>query len=270
MTITPNPNSATTMNNIVIGIQNILSSENDALSIQEFALGQPSVPRTIDLNFGLALIDKFSLGKGIVRFESTQFISYSGYTININTLLGSRQLQNCYAIGSVYLSPQGNPASLMLSASLAKGSSDINSLPIFLNNDLDSDSILAMLNRNELPQVLASSDSVEISKFIVDITSFNNGNDSVKLLYSDKRLPRGWAGYAEETMSTELTPYIINYNSQLQANVNYLENALKTLVSKWIYLTGWKPNFITYWTTNGRVLPPVLKKYIETSFGVNF
>jgi hypothetical protein len=194
--------------------------------------------------------------------------------LDLTSLLASGQtFENIYAFGSIFITPDatvGNPPNI--EAVILKGTSS--GSPLLMVNDLDLNTVLYMIKSEEvLSAEKPESNSIEIYKFLLDIKYYNSSNPElkdVKIYLHDKRLPRGWGGYADENLFTSLTSYIIFKNEDYGSYLSKVQEDVYNIVKSWINLRSWSPNFIDYWTTNSSDLPDRLKEYLETEFSLIF
>jgi len=156
----------------------------------------------------------------------------------------------------------------MVESSLGTGSM------LLISRNYDVNTALKLQNKNMIgnvvipPTIEGATEIVnlELMKFVVDINYYNPENASLndyRIYVNDNRLPRGWAGYADENMASILTPTLITYYMSNLNQTSNINNAIKDLINTWASSPSWNPDFITYWRTQN-TLPDNLRAYLNS------
>jgi len=284
--------TANLINDVLVAFDLLLQGKDEYLSLEEFALGQPTRNREIDLCYGYAkvpattsslAIHEAVIGKGITRITTNDVTakltrannSFTGIDFTDLLPVGIKY-QNVYAFANVFISQtigglyDNNTATI--STSILKGENT--GTPIFMLKDLDIDSLLIMSNNDEIPDAEGPEDPyIKLFNVIMEINYFDPDDSSSKdviLHFVDKRKPRGWGGFAEEFMGVYLTPYIINKNTDYNKIYKLIDQSIYNLVSNWINLRFWDPSFIDFWEdpANNDLMPAKLKEYLNLRFSI--
>lgn len=277
MATKPSPNTAFVFDAIVRDLDVTASAPDVALAAQEFALGMPSSTRPLDLCWGFAPLGigygpaRVMTGAGVVRDTSIhQFLSAPSIA-DPASLLGTSRVQDAYAFGSVFLSLQYYQAGFAPSISLPVALVGPGS-PILMSRTHDLNTAMTWLRGGHIPPTpVPSGAQIELWRFVLDIevyTPDTPANSVVSVSTVDVRRPRGWGGYAKETMSSILVPAAINFQASEGQDVTAAQAALLTLVQQWVSLKGWQPNFIDYWRSSPLALPERLHAYLAQSLGI--
>lgn len=275
--------TANILNDLILNLDKLINSDDIYLGLEEFSLGLPEATRAIDLCWGYAKVEpststlaayELVIGKGITRNSSGDIddVQYDFTSLNLSSLLPSSQsLQNIYAFGSIYMTPNatlGNSPSV--SAQILKGSSS--GSPLLMTRELDLNTVLNMMQEEEIPAAeKPQADSIEIFKFLLNINFYNSISPELKdveIYFHDKRLPRGWGGFADEFLATNISTYIIYKKEDFAEYLNTIEESVYNIIKSWINLRFWSPSFIDYWNTNSSEMPDRLKEYLELEFGI--
>lgn len=277
--------SVYSISHLVGNTDDLFSGEISCHALAESALGLPDESRPIDLGAGFACVNsrsdrhaKFVLGPGVSRLDgvivapdgiSWSTLSTVEYSLDYDTLLGIDPIMDAYAFGHVYLDRiDSNTSSVTFE--LVMGTDDIDAVPILSSRAFDVDKALEMLKRNIIPN-LASLNRLLMYSFVVDIDQYAQGDPiatSLKVNFVDRRNPRGFRGYAEETMATELIPTIHQFRGILEGNIELSQAAIKDLVKSWIEMNCWLPDFASYWRANSDLMSARLKKYLLDEFNI--
>lgn len=275
--------TAIILNNLLLNLDRLIESEDIYLGLEEFALGVPEGIRDLDLCWGYAKVEpstsnlalnEVTLGKGVSRNYNGDLndITYNFNAFNVTSLLPSSQtLEDVYGFGSIFLTPNntlGEPP--VISADIVKGSSS--GSPLLMTRELDLKVVLNMMKEEEVQAAeKPESNSLEIFKFLININYYNSSYPELKnveLYYHDKRLPRGWGGFADEFLSTNISQYIIYKKEDYTDYLNTIQENIYNIVKYWINLRSWSPSFIDYWNTHSANMPDKLKTYLELEFGI--
>jgi len=267
----PSVYTANTLDAIVRSLSLATETQDVLLAAEEFALGIPLATRTLDLCWGYAPIEgelaansnkELVISQGLTRRSGTLATvqnTETGFAVASATYLGSDKLQNVYAYGSVFLvdaSPKPT-----IEVKLLRGGTGGTGSPILSARDYDITAAIQMVYREDIPTITPPAGTVlEIVRFVLDITYYNGGpspQNKVKMYLIDSRKPRGWGGYAEENMGLHITPaLILNYRSTKETT-DEAKNHVKNIVSEWVNLPSWEPNFLEFWKKSGSNKMPV-------------
>lgn len=275
--------TANLLNGLILELDNLVKGEDIYLSLEEFALGQPKQIRSIDLCWGYSSVEpstselakkELVLGYGVTRNSTGELdkVNYSFSSNDLTTLLPSNQdFENIYAFGSIFMTPSAtlgnNPT---IEPVILKGTSS--GSPLLMTRDIDLNTIKKMIETDEVNSAIKpESDSMEIFKFLLDIKFYNSTKPqlkNVKIYLFDKRLPRGWGGFADEFMALNLTSNIIYKKEDYTELLDTYQLNIYNIVKSWINLRSWSPSFIDFWTANSNYLPARLKTYLELEFSI--
>jgi hypothetical protein len=86
--------------------------------------------------------------------------------------------------------------------------------------------------------------------------------------FYDKRKPRGWGGFNDEIMGTNLTPYLIYKKEDFDNFLISSQQNVYNLVKSWMNMRVWSPTFIDYWLANSSDMPQRLKQYLDEKFSI--
>lgn len=274
----PDPQIAVILDRLVGSLSVLAVAPDASLAAEEFALGQPLASRPLDLCFGCAAITPstyvapgtLSLSRGLAR-QSASLQAVAASAFSVGGLLGSVQVLNAYAFGSVFLVPSGFGAPTVQAVLTAGGTGGVG-LPLLLSQDVTQDTAFGWLRDGSLPGALPpASGSVELMRLLAVVDKFdpaapNAARIAVRTL--DLRRPRGWGGYADETMAEYLVPALVLYNDLAGATHTAASQMVITLVSTWVNLPDWAPSFLEYWRANPSLMPARLKAYLWSSLGI--
>jgi len=278
---------ANLLDKLIVDLNIIESTDNMALAHEEFALGYPVQNRPLDLCFGHApttpreTYAPLVVGLGLIRCNdsvpTTVIPSGPDQSEFLFDPLANLSIpvQDCYAFGSIFVQTYiysnilyKNIIMGMVESSLGTGSM------LLISRNYDVNTALKLQNKNMIgnvvipPTIEGATEIVnlELMKFVVDINYYNPENASLndyRIYVNDNRLPRGWAGYADENMASILTPTLITYYMSNLNQTSNINNAIKDLINTWASSPSWNPDFITYWRTQN-TLPDNLRAYLNS------
>ncbi len=304
----PNKNTAILLDSVISSLDLLPNGLDIIRAIEEFALGTPLDARALDVCWGLTPIitpqntgdvgivgvptdygnlgGEIILSRGMVRLNNilqTQISETAIYPSNLlegyldtvlsqNMALTSATIQDSYAFGSIFLT-----SGLTLTANLAGLAANRTGQPILMVKDIDSDEVKKWLHNNDTPQTaFATSSILELVRFVLDINYFSRISGSpnitvrdLKAIVVDLRRPRGWGGYCEEVLASNLVSPLIAQYQNTKVSVEESKSALLNLVTAWVSLAGWDPTFIDYWQTDGNDMPDNLKNYLLEKLGID-
>ena len=144
---------------------------------------------------------------------------------------------------------------------------------LFLCRELPDTDALAMHAAGRIgvsvPPVVGA---VEIGRFwfpSMPTTLRDAASARLALWYLDRRLPRGWGGFMEETMASALVPAAVSGSRSAADLAASLDAALKAVIDAWLRLSSWMPDFISYWRSYSPFpLPPHLAAYLKSQYGI--
>ena len=275
--------TANLLNELILNLDKMIVGEDIFLGLEEFSLGLPEATRNIDLCWGFAKSEpsttalashELTIGKGVTRnnIGDLDDVQYDFTSLDLTNLLPSANtLSNIYAFGSIYMTPNttvGNPPDI--EAVLVKGVSG--GVNLFMANDLNIETIFDMMQTEEVPPAeKPESNSLEIYKFLLNINYYNSLNPELKdvdIYFYDKRIPRGWGGFADEFMAANITSYVVFKKEDYSDYLNTIEQSVYNIVKNWINLRSWSPNFLDYWAANSASMPDRLRDYLELEFSL--
>ena len=266
------------------------------LAAEEAALGQPLASRSLDLCVGLGLIEPrktankrapLVVGRGAVRIGGGNPVSLISSTdgefaITLESLLGTGPYYDAFAFGSLFAVsyvPTAGSRTYAIRSFLLEGATD---LPLMIQRTISAEDALKMhvagsMGTPEPEWAGGDTDlrSVELARFVLDIESYVNGRPdktSFKVHSRDLRKPRGWGGYADDILSSTVLPAIIASKSALETSQAKVETAMYNVVSEWVDLSCWTPNFEAYWgeSENEVFMRPALRAYLADEFDFEF
>ena len=85
----------------------------------------------------------------------------------------------------------------------------------------------------------------------------------------DERLPRGYFGYTEETISKLVISSIIRNYALISEQYNTQKNLTNSIITNWVGSSTWEPDFVTYWQNSGQLLPARLLTYLSSELSIN-
>lgn len=275
--------TANLLNELILNLDRLIIGEDIFLGLEEFSLGLPEANRNLDLCWGYANVEpstaslashEVTIGKGVTRNSTGDLdeVQFDFTSIDLTTLLpSSLTLSKIYAFGSVFMSPNatvGNPPDL--EARLVKGTSG--GVNLFMTNDLNLETILNMIETEEVPSAeKPESNSLEIYKFLLNIKYYNSLSPELKdvdVYFFDKRIPRGWGGFADEFMAANITSYLVYKKEDYTSYLDTIQQSVYNIVKNWINLRSWSPSFLDYWTINSADMPERLRDYLELEFSI--
>jgi hypothetical protein len=276
--------TAELINNYILETDKLNEGQDIYLSLQEFALGLPDTQRNLDLCWGYASVEpqnstqslyEINLGRGITRNSTgnLDIFVYDTNYFNLSSLLPSGvAYSNVYAFGSIYMSPDtvGLDSTVSFDPVILKGESS--GTPLFMCKDIDIETVYTMLQNDVIEAAIApEANSIELYRFILDITYYNSSNPELKnieIYLFDKRKPRGWGGFNDEIMGTSLTPYLIYKKEDFDNFLTSAQQDVYNLVKGWMNMRIWSPTFIDYWLANSSDMPERLKQYLDEKFSI--
>ena len=275
--------TANLLNELILNLDKMTIGEDIFLGLEEFSLGLPAASREIDLCWGFAKSEpsttalashEVTIGKGVTRNSTGDLdsVQYDFTSLDLTTLLPSAiTLKNIYAFGSIYMTPNatvGNPPDL--ESALVKGVSG--GVNLFMTNDLNLETIFNMMQVEEVPAAeKPESNSLEIYKFLLNINYYNSLSPELKnvdIHFFDKRIPRGWGGFADEFMAANMTSYVVYKKEDYSEYLDTIQQSVYNIVKNWINLRSWSPNFLDYWGANSASMPDRLRDYLELEFSL--
>jgi len=283
--MSPNEYSATILDNLVKSLDILYVGVDYSASIKEHSLGADFTLQNIELGYGLSaiqsnnpnnLLNILVLGKGYSKstLGGYDLIPTSGNEtgLNLNNILTTSTIyENCYIIGSMFLSLDGsnNP---VISVGLSKPVNDpTSSDPIVIYKDISFEEVEKIVNNSS--EIVSSSGyavSLELFKFILDVDYYNGNYTSarVSLYMIDERKTRGVLTFAEETLAFSFMN-ALNQNYELTQRIyDRTKSNIKTIIDSWVSLSSWDPSFVEYWTTPGHTLPTNLKNFLQNELGI--
>ncbi len=276
--------TAELINNYILETDKLNEGQDIYLSLQEFALGLPDAQRNLDLCWGYASVEpqnstqslyEINLGRGITRNSTgnLDIFVYDTNYFNLSSLLPPGvAYSNVYAFGSIYMSPDtvGSDSTVSFDPVILKGESS--GTPLFMCKDIDIETVYTMLQNDVIEAAIApEANSIELYRFILDITYYNSSNPELKnieIYLFDKRKPRGWGGFNDEIMGTSLTPYLIYKKEDFDNFLTSAQQDVYNLVKGWMNMRIWSPTFIDYWLANSSDMPVRLKQYLDEKFSI--
>jgi hypothetical protein len=120
------------------------------------------------------------------------------------------------------------------------------------------------------PSSSSNYQTLEIWRFLIDITYFDSADETknrLQVIPVDVRKIRGALGFAEETLATQLVPYLVKNQTTAQDQYNTANKALKSVIDSWVQLDSWQPNFIDYWRTSSVAMPSRLREFLLEELG---
>lgn len=188
-------------------------------------------------------------------------------------------LSNCYAFGKVFLESyeDGGDTFNRISASTFKGA---NGFTRIISKDITVDEAKLMFLRNIFDSIEPLSTYsledyetykyIDIFDFILEIDYYDGTyqNSRVYLHMIDNRKIRGFFSFPLEQIAIFLTPQLIKNETNITKRYNKLRTEIINIISEWIRLTNWSPNFISYWQSNSSMMPARLKEFLKTEMGI--
>lgn len=302
----PDPNTAITIDTIVKQLSNMQRAEEIFIALCEFAMGIFDTSHTCDICYGFNRVSAMNsqmdivIGQGIYRldggdvpliyppdttqnpyrvfnysFEMFEFANYSlenyymtEFPIDVRQALSGMFLQNTYVFGSVYFSNNSNPK---LGLQLLVGETGMNYM---IMRDIPEKDIVDMVVGCEIPETTGMpTDAVELAKIVISVEYFSgiptDSSNRLNVIWVDKRMPRGWAGFAEENFSSVIAPALLRYRNNLllaietNASGKSIEDTIAVIVADWKAL-NWPGGFDEFWTGSSSIhrLPGDLYSYI--------
>jgi len=279
-------NSAMILDNILREYDRIVDLNNISEALLETAIGRKLDAYRFGLGFGLSKTDPltnqqfdkdFVVSPGICVTDTTPVVfpyDKQIFAFNIFNDDNIKNIFNCYIFGSLYLTLNlhGDISVCFVAIHGSDGDGGELPKPIIMTRDIDEESIVDLFEHNKFYNNVISSpeiaESVKLYDIILSIDYFYNYKDyHMNIIYIDKRIIKGWAGYSEENMSINLTPTIANYKRTTQTGITAYKNQIKQLIQSWIGITGWDPDFVSYWTYRAN-MPYRLKQFINEEFNI--
>lgn len=287
--------SALPLNSLVIALAEMNNSTDIALAAAEMALGWPTATRNLDLCFGNCqveaqlsgdLLKPIIVGRGIARLQggtlpltvvSTEQVEQAWAA---SDLLGANSVENAYAFGSVFqvayqLSSDSGPIQYTgLLVNLVRGGNSQSGTPLLITRDCGLSAAQDISNQGSLPtplvpwtgdEIEGTTFAIEILRFVLDIDSYVESNLSQTALtvhMTDLRRPRGWGGFASEEMAGTLVGPLCQVYNALTAEYTAADTSLYNLLTEWVSLSCWTPNFLTFWSGNMAYMGSALQAYL--------
>ncbi len=284
--MSPDNLSAEILNRCVLALSQLEKSLDYSLSMKEYSLGSPRAERNLQLGYGLSAIKSNNnnnllkilvLGQGfcLSDYNGYVFLPSSGYEngLTLNDLFNTTDVyENCYVLGSIYLST--DVSNEYIYATLIKPTNETSlPYPLVLHKDISIDEVSNLLETNvdiQAEPSLPDSDSIELYKFILDIDYYNGDlkKARVGLYLLDQRKINGLLNFGDEDLSFTFIGGINNNDIQVTRIYNRTKTNIKNIISNWVNLSSWTPDFVTYWNDPLNVMPTPLRNFIETELGI--
>ncbi len=284
--MSPDNLSAEILNRCVLALSQLEKSLDYSLSMKEYSLGSPLAERNLQLGYGLSAIKSNNnnnllkilvLGQGfcLSDYNGYVFLPSSGYEngLTLNDLFNTTDVyENCYVLGSIYLST--DVSNEYIYATLIKPTNETSlPYPLVLHKDISIDEVSNLLETNvdiQAEPSLPDSDSIELYKFILDIDYYNGDlkKARVGLYLLDQRKINGLLNFGDEDLSFTFIGGINNNDIQVTRIYNRTKTNIKNIISNWVNLSSWTPDFVTYWNDPLNVMPTPLRNFIETELGI--
>ncbi len=284
--MSPDNLSAEILNRCVLALSQLEKSLDYSLSMKEYSLGSPLAERNLQLGYGLSAIKSNNnnnllkilvLGQGfcLSDYNGYVFLPSSGYEngLTLNDLFNTTDVyENCYVLGSIYLST--DVSNEYIYATLIKPTNETSlPYPLVLHKDISIDEVSNLLETNvdiQAEPSLPESDSIELYKFILDIDYYNGDlkKARVGLYLLDQRKINGLLNFGDEDLSFTFIGGINNNDIQVTRIYNRTKTNIKNIISNWVNLSSWTPDFVTYWNDPLNVMPTPLRNFIETELGI--
>jgi hypothetical protein len=283
--MSPSEYSAIILDNLVKSLDILYIGVDYSAAIKEHSLGADFTTQNIELGYGLSaiqsnnpsnLLNILVLGKGYSKstLGSYDLIPTSGNEtgLSLNNILSTTTIyENCYMIGSVFLSLDGsnNP---IITANLFKPTSDPSSSDsVIIYKDISYEDVEKIVNNStEIVSSSGYTTSLELFRFILDVDYYDGNLSSARasLYIIDDRKTRGVLTFAEETLAFSFMN-ALNQNYQLTQRIyDTTKSNIKTIINDWVSLSSWDPSFVEYWTTPGHTLPTNLKNFLQNELGI--
>lgn len=283
--MSPSEYSAIILDNLVKSLDILYAGVDYSASIKEHSLGANFTTQDIELGYGLSaiksnnpsnLLNILVLGKGYSKstLGGYDLIPTSGNEtgLSLNDILTTGTIyENCYIIGSVFLSLDGfnNP---IITANLFKPANDPSSSDsIIIYKDITFEDVEKIVNNStEIVSSSGYTTTLELFRFILDVDYYNGNLSSARaLLYIiDDRKTRGVLTFAEETLAFSFMNALNQNYLSTQRIYDRTKTNIKTIINDWVSLSSWDPSFVEYWTTPGHTLPTNLKNFLQNELGI--
>ena len=277
--------SAITMNNLLLALDQTAKTVDMALASQEYALSYNTVERNLQLLYGLSAIksqnhnmvlDVLSFGKGLVKTtlsaSNVELPSGNEQGYTIQEVLGNIDtMSDGYIFGKVFLTSDSTDGTELV-FSLARPINDPNGNPLVISKDIDIDTAEEIIRTSqELSFTTDKTYKLELYKFIADVSYYDQTikNSRVFFRLIDERLPRGYFGYTEETISKLVISSIIRNYALISEQYNTQKNLTNSIITNWVGSSTWEPDFVTYWQNSGQLLPARLLTYLSSELSIN-
>ena len=277
--------SAITMNNLLLALDQTAKTVDMALASQEYALSYNTVERNLQLLYGLSAIksqnhnmvlDVLSFGKGLVKTtlsaSNVELPSGNEQGYTIQEVLGNIDtMSDGYIFGKVFLTSDSTDGTELV-FSLARPINDPNGNPLVISKDIDIDTAEEIIRTSqELSFTTDKTYKLELYKFIADVSYYDQTikNSRVFFRLIDERLPRGYFGYTEETISKLVISSIIRNYALISEQYNIQKNLTNSIITNWVGSSTWEPDFVTYWQNSGQLLPARLLTYLSSELSIN-
>jgi hypothetical protein len=277
--------SAITMNNLVLALDQTQKTVDIALASQENAMAYNTVERNLQLLYGLSAIksqnynmvlDVLNFGKGLVKTSlSASNIELpsgneEGYTIqqvlgNIDTM------SDGYIFGKIFLTSD-NTSGQEIIFSLARPKNKPSGNPLIISKDIDMETAEEIIKTSQdLSFTPNKTYSIEIYKFIADVSYYDQTIKNSRVFFKliDERLPRGFFGYTEESISKLVTSTVIRNYALISEQYNTQKNLTKSIITNWVGSSTWDPDFASYWQSSEKILPSRLLSYLSSELSIN-
>lgn len=284
--MSPSNLTAEILNRSVLALNQLEKTLDMSLSMKEYSLGSPLASRKLNLGYGLSSIKSNNnsmmqkiavLGKGycLSDYNGSVFLPNSGNEngLSINDFFNTSEVyENCYVLGSIFLSTtNGNE---YIYTTLVKPVNETTlPYPLILHKDLSIDEIIETYiytNDIQAEPSLPEVDSIELYKFVLDIEYYNGDltKARVMLYLIDNRKINGLLNFADEKLGFTFINGIDINDLQVKRIYSSTKTNIKNVINKWVTLSSWSPNFVSYWSDPSNVMPDPLKNFIETELGI--
>lgn len=285
--------SATILGRLIDSMAHLEDAVDASKAVGETALGVDLEWRDIQLCFGLAPIEPQTasalngvvVGLGAVRIASIlrPQLLFNEYPYQrafpYADFLGDSVIERAYAYASVclvhyYVDDEPVTALQVLAM---RGGDDLTGDNIFVTHDLSLEEAIELARAGGLspvqPTVPGTDFSfVELFRVVLDIKSYDPALPALCEITQhtvDLRRPRGFAGYADELMAQTLVTPVIGQSEAQASRYADARSSLYNLVSEWVALNCWSPDFVTFWTTHSDEMPNSLRLYLLEELSIN-
>lgn len=279
--------SAEIVNATVVSIDKFLSAQDRALASAEMSMGTVLEVRDFECSFGGCWVEPSGtsnslkpaiVGTGVFRKYSESAPSFTNLTspyeiaFDYDVFLGNRPLSDVYAFGATYAvayKTSGTP-NIAINALPFRGGVTNEGSPLLVARTFDIPEAIALVDSEYMTDFVITDPGddvhyVELQRFVISVENYipaSNGLTESKIYFVDKRVPRGWGGFADEISAAYFNPSTVSNWRTQSAIAEQVSTALYNFVSAWVDLTAWTPDFTSYWTTYTDDMPVRLKQYL--------